>query len=126
MALRKKLREAYSKNCTDYESLLDTVTAIDEELLFACSPSRLDYFKSAIDFDSRLKVKRQQLSGQHISLANLDRKRTLDEMPSLLNNGSLENGLKESTSVEGLSTLANASTSTQHNGTTNKRHKTEK
>lgn len=59
--IRRKLREAYFKHCPTYEQLLDTVTAVDEELLFSCSNNRIDYFKSSIDWDSRIQLKRQQL-----------------------------------------------------------------
>eukprot|EP00455_Lapot_gusevi_P007633 TRINITY_DN13255_c0_g2_i7.p1 TRINITY_DN13255_c0_g2~~TRINITY_DN13255_c0_g2_i7.p1 ORF type:complete len:297 (+),score=42.14 TRINITY_DN13255_c0_g2_i7:84-974(+) len=62
-AVRNKIREAYEKNCLSYQQLLQTVIAIDEELLFGGSTSRMDYFKSAIDWDSRLQIKRKQLAG---------------------------------------------------------------
>jgi len=62
IAIRRKVREAYFRRCPTYESLLDTVTAVDEELLFACSAARIDYFKAAIDWDARIHVKRQQLT----------------------------------------------------------------
>jgi len=61
--LRAKLRAAYSRHCPSYESLLDTVCAIEEELLFACATARIDYMKSGIDWDSRIQIKRQQLRG---------------------------------------------------------------
>ena len=41
--------------------LLELVQAVEEELLFAGSGSRLDYFKAAIDFEARLRIKKQQL-----------------------------------------------------------------
>jgi hypothetical protein len=59
--IRRKLREAYFKHCPTYEQLLDVVTAVDEELLFSCSANRIDYFKSSIDWDGRIALKRQQL-----------------------------------------------------------------
>ena len=61
--IRRKLREAYSKHCPTYEQLLETVVAVDEELLFSCSTNRIDYFKSSIDWDARIQLKRQQLKG---------------------------------------------------------------
>lgn len=63
IGIRRKLREAYFRHCPSYEALLETVTAVDEELLFACSQSRLDYFKSGIDWDGKIQIKRQQLKG---------------------------------------------------------------
>lgn len=61
ITIRRKLREAYFKHCPTYEQLLEVVTAVDEELLFSCSANRLDYFKSSIDWDGRIALKRQQL-----------------------------------------------------------------
>jgi hypothetical protein len=63
-AVRQKIRSAYSKSCTNYKELLQTVVAIEEELLHVSAPSRLDYFKSGFDFENRVKTKRGQLTGQ--------------------------------------------------------------
>ena len=41
--------------------LLELVQAVEEELLFAGSGSRLDYFKAAIDYEARLRIKKLQL-----------------------------------------------------------------
>jgi len=43
------------------------VAALDEELLFAHSQSRLEYFKTAIDWENRVQVKRKQMSGLGLS-----------------------------------------------------------
>jgi hypothetical protein len=59
--IRRKLREAYAKHCPTFEQLLDTVVAVDEELLFSCSTNRIDYLKAGIDWDTRIQLKRQQL-----------------------------------------------------------------
>lgn len=59
--IRRKLRESYLKHCPSYQELIDTATAVDEELLFACSTNRIDFFKSSIDWDSRIQIKCQQL-----------------------------------------------------------------
>ena len=56
------MREAYTKGCTTFEELLDTVVAIDEELLHISAPSRLDYFKSGFEFQNRVLLKRAQLT----------------------------------------------------------------
>ena len=52
--VRSKLRAAYADQCKTYEELLDTVTAIEEELLHMAAPSRLDYFKAGVQFDRRV------------------------------------------------------------------------
>ena len=46
------------------EELLETVVAIEEELLHISAPSRLDYFKSGHQFADRVNLKRKQLSGE--------------------------------------------------------------
>ena len=59
---RSKLRDAYSRQSAGSLSvLLELVQAVEEELLFAGSGSRLDYFKAAIDYEARLRIKKQQL-----------------------------------------------------------------
>jgi hypothetical protein len=62
-AVRQKIRSAYSKSCSTYKALLQTVVAIEEELLHVSAPSRLDYFKSGFDFENRVKTKRGQITG---------------------------------------------------------------
>lgn len=62
VSIRRRVRDAYARLCPTYEALLDTLTAVDEELLFACTQSRIDYFKAAIDWDARIQLKRQQLT----------------------------------------------------------------
>ena len=42
--------QAYQKNCKTYEELLETVVAVDEEIIFSSASHRLDYFKTAIDW----------------------------------------------------------------------------
>ena len=60
--VRSKIRAAYADQCKSYEELLDTVTAIEEELLHMAAPSRLDYFKAGVQFDRRVADKRKQLA----------------------------------------------------------------
>ena len=60
--VRRKVREAYAKSCTSFDELLDTLVAIDEELLYVAAPSRLDYFKSGFEFENRVVLKRKQLA----------------------------------------------------------------
>ena len=50
--------------------LLELVQAVEEELLFAGSGSRLDYFKAAIDYEARLRIKKQQLGLPHAAAAS--------------------------------------------------------
>ena len=60
---RAKIRDAYQRQCGgSLAVLLEMVQAVEEELLFSCSGSRLDYFKAAIDYDARLRIKKQQLA----------------------------------------------------------------
>jgi len=61
--VRSQIREAYKKNCLDYNSLLAVVAAIDEELLFCGATARIDYFKTGIDWESKLALKRKLLAG---------------------------------------------------------------
>lgn len=88
--VRNKIKEAYQQRCPNYEELLEvrksiwkvahawgpchlfsvllvgvqTCVAIEEELLYMFVPSRLDYFKSGMQYDKRVQEKRKQLSGQ--------------------------------------------------------------
>jgi hypothetical protein len=64
LAVRNKINNAYTGSCKTYEELLDTVVAIEEELLYISAPSRLDYFKSGLEFESRVGLKRKQLQGK--------------------------------------------------------------
>ena len=54
LAVRNKINNAYTSSCKTYEELLDTVVAIEEELLYISAPSRLDYFKSGLEFENRV------------------------------------------------------------------------
>lgn len=63
-SVRAQIRAAYTANCASYEELLDAAVAVEEELLHMSAPSRLDYFKHAIGYDTRLKLKRKQLVGR--------------------------------------------------------------
>jgi hypothetical protein len=60
--IRDKIRSAYSRKHETYEELLDSCSAIDEELLFSNAPSRLDYFKSGVQFEKRVIEKKNQLT----------------------------------------------------------------
>eukprot|EP00937_MAST-01D_sp_MAST-1D-sp2_P000318 g318.t1 len=62
-SVRSKIRDAYARSCTTFDELLDMAVAIEEELVHASAPSRLDYFKMGLEYDNRLKNKRKQLEG---------------------------------------------------------------
>ena len=62
VSVRAQIRAAYLTACTTFEELLTTAVAIEEELLHIGAPSRLDYFKNGFEFDSRVKLKRKQLT----------------------------------------------------------------
>lgn len=66
--VRVKIKEAYQTNCSSYEDLLQTVVAIEEELLHVAAPTRLDYFKSGCRFDKRVAQKRKQLKASSDTL----------------------------------------------------------
>lgn len=61
-SVRQKIRAAYKSSCATYEDLLATATAIEEELLHISAPTRLDYFKSGCQFDTRVSEKRKQVA----------------------------------------------------------------
>jgi hypothetical protein len=63
--------EGYTKRAPTYEELLVTCSAIEEELLFAAAPSRLDYFKSGVQFEKRIKEKLVQLKTPPLGVAEL-------------------------------------------------------
>ena len=83
--VRSKIRAAYADQCKTYEELLDTVTAIEEELLHMAAPSRLDYFKAGVQFDRRVADKRKQLAapaaGEGAAEAPRKRARPEDSSP---------------------------------------------
>nr|CCA13889.1 conserved hypothetical protein [Albugo laibachii Nc14] len=62
-AVRSKIRDAYLNKCTSYDDILQVACAIEEELLHISAPSRLDYFKSGFEFETRVKLKREQFKG---------------------------------------------------------------
>lgn len=62
-SIREKIKEAYRKNTQSFEDLLETCAAMEEEALYMTALSRLDYFKSGIQYDKRIAEKRRQLVG---------------------------------------------------------------
>ncbi|CAM9297653.1 unnamed protein product [Choristocarpus tenellus] len=62
--IRQKIRQAYVQTCPTYQELLGCVVAIEEEFLHISAPSRLDYFKSGVQYDKRVIKKRKELNGQ--------------------------------------------------------------
>jgi len=61
--IRSKIKSSYASRTKTYEELLETCTAIEEEMLYMFAPSRLDYFKNGMQFDKRVVEKRRQISG---------------------------------------------------------------
>ena len=59
--IRDKVKAAYKRKALSYDDLLDTCSAIEEELLFGIAPSRLDYFKSGVQFEKRVAEKLVQI-----------------------------------------------------------------
>eukprot|EP01083_Nonionella_stella_P041366 112154_1 len=60
-SVRTKLRAAYSRQCRTLEEMIEVAAAVGEELLYCSAPSRLDYFKSSIDWENRLQIKKKLL-----------------------------------------------------------------
>lgn len=52
--ITKKIRVAYQRKAPTYEELLDACCAIEEEFVFMVAPSRLDYFKSGVQYEKRI------------------------------------------------------------------------
>jgi hypothetical protein len=52
--ITKKIRTAYQRKAPTYEELLDACCAIEEEFVFMVAPSRLDYFKSGVQYEKRI------------------------------------------------------------------------
>ena len=52
--ITKKIKHAYQRKTPTYEELLDTCCAIEEEFVFMVAPSRLDYFKSGVQYEKRI------------------------------------------------------------------------
>jgi len=65
---RARIKSAYSRHTTSYTQLLSLVTCMEEELLFSAAVSRLDYFKSGLDWENRLRLKKQQLAMAHAAI----------------------------------------------------------
>nr|CCA26289.1 conserved hypothetical protein [Albugo laibachii Nc14] len=78
-AVRTKIRDGYMNRCSSSEDLLQVACAIEEELLHASAPSRLDYFKGGYEFDSRVKLKREQLKVIQTTTEPKRRRKSLGE-----------------------------------------------
>jgi len=59
--VRGKIKASYAKRSPTYEELLETCAAIEEEFVFMVAPSRLDYFKSGVQYEKRISEKIAQL-----------------------------------------------------------------
>ncbi|KAH8078844.1 hypothetical protein JL720_9594 [Aureococcus anophagefferens] len=70
-SIREKIAAAY-KQCESFDDLLETVAAMQEELVHISAPSRLDYFKTGCQFD-RLVQNKRELMGK---VEGGDQKRT--------------------------------------------------
>ena len=69
--MRHKIKTAYTNSCGTYEDLLDTVIAMEEELLHLSAASRLDYFGKGYKYENIVRAKRKQLDGTGV-LATTD------------------------------------------------------
>jgi hypothetical protein len=55
--IRDKIRAAYQRKAPSYEELLEACCAIEEEYVYIMAPSRLDYFKSGVQYEKRVAEK---------------------------------------------------------------------
>ena len=59
--IRDRIKSAYQRKAPTYEELLDACSAIEEEFLFTSVPSKLDYFKSGVQFEKRIVEKQSAI-----------------------------------------------------------------
>jgi hypothetical protein len=59
--VRDRIRSSYTSKNFSKEQLIEICCHIEEELLFASAPSRLDYFKSGVNYDKRILQKCNEL-----------------------------------------------------------------
>eukprot|EP01035_Chromulina_nebulosa_P025534 gene25534-33330_t len=60
--IRDRIKAAYAKKMHEsYNDLLDTCSAIEEELIFSSAPSRLDYYKIGVQYEKRVSEKKNHL-----------------------------------------------------------------
>jgi hypothetical protein len=52
--ITEKIRTAYQRKTPSYDELLDICCAIEEEHVFSVAPSKLDYFKSGVQYEKRI------------------------------------------------------------------------
>jgi hypothetical protein len=52
--LKKKILDSYKQNCESFEDLLGLCVDMEEELLFTSAPTRLDYYKVGVKYESRV------------------------------------------------------------------------
>ena len=67
--IRDRIRSAYLRKMNNnFEEILETCCAVEEELLFSSALSRLDYFKSGVQFEKRINEKRWQMNNSLMSM----------------------------------------------------------
>jgi hypothetical protein len=80
--IRDKIRAAYLKKMENsFEDLLETCAAIEEELIFSSAPSRLDYFKSGVQFERRVAEKRCQMKNPSLEVSSNVVESSNDDIP---------------------------------------------
>jgi len=52
--IKMKIVDAYRSNCHSFDDLLNVCVDMEEDLLFSAAPTRLDYYKIGVKFDSRI------------------------------------------------------------------------
>ncbi|CAE7521167.1 unnamed protein product, partial [Symbiodinium microadriaticum] len=68
--IRQKISAGYEGRAKTYEELLKICSAIEEELVFISAPSRLDYFKTGLQFDKRVTEKQRQFMGDSVTASS--------------------------------------------------------
>lgn len=61
-SIREKIKAAYIRNISEsFTEMLEVCSAVEEELLFSTAPSKLDYMKSGLQYEKRIKRKLNRL-----------------------------------------------------------------
>eukprot|EP00742_Colponemidia_sp_Colp-10_P001356 GILJ01001459.1.p2 GENE.GILJ01001459.1~~GILJ01001459.1.p2 ORF type:complete len:389 (-),score=54.20 GILJ01001459.1:2207-3373(-) len=62
-AMRERLKSAYQKTCPDFDSLLQVVCSLEEELVSLCALNYAEYSRNASEYSSKVELRFKQLKG---------------------------------------------------------------
>lgn len=71
-AIQDKIRTAYAKKASDYDSLLNLCVAVTEDRIYREAPSKLDYYKQGIALVKTVFDKSAELRNRNASNNNLE------------------------------------------------------